>query len=236
MLRAGKSAQPATAAESVEPQQALEDLCRIYWYPVYAFARQRGVPSEDAKDLVQAFFLDLLERGSFAVADPGRGRFRNFLLTSFRNFHSKQREKSNAAKRGGGKPIISFEQEQAEDRFRFAADTRFTPEQQFQRAWTLELLERALADLRESYCARNQVEFFDALKDYLAETTPPPYEQLAEQLGKNVGSVRVALHRLRGRYRSAVRSAVADTLAATQETDIEYEIADLMNSLSCNSL
>jgi RNA polymerase sigma-70 factor (ECF subfamily) len=234
VLRAGQANTPRGTAQVEGSQQALEDLCRIYWYPIYAFARQRGVAPEDAKDLVQAFFLDLLERQSFAVADPQRGRFRNFLLTSFRNFHAKQREKSRAAKRGGDKRLISFEREEAEHRFRFASNSADTPEQQFERAWTLDLLQQALLELRESYRARNQLEFFDALQDYLAETTPPPYEQLATQLGKTIGSVRVVLHRMRGRYRAAVRKAVADTISTDQEAAIEGEISALLNTFSCN--
>ena len=236
MLRAGQATEGEATGETQNPSQALEDLCKMYWYPVYAFARRQGQTAEDAQDLVQAFFLDLLERNSFAVADPERGRFRNFLLTSFLNFHSKQREYGRALKRGGGKTVLSFETELAEQRFGLAAESNCTPEQQFLREWTLDLLDQALLELGKEYIARAQGELFEALKDYLAEATPPPYEEIAQQLGKSVGSVRVALHRVRGRYRSAVRAAIAHTLPHECADEVDRELEELMQALSCTGV
>lgn len=236
ILRAGQASNRSELSANADSEHALNDLCRIYWYPVYAFARRQGIAAENAQDLVQAFFLDLLERGSLAVASPERGRFRNFLLTSFRNFHSKQRERGNALKRGGGKTIVSFETEEAEQRFGLTEGTGGSPEQHFLREWTLDLLKDSLAELRKTYLAREQIDLFDALQDYLADTVPPPYEDVAQKLGKSVGSVRVALHRLRGRYRSAVRAAVANTLEDSSDANIERELAELTMALSFESV
>lgn len=236
VLRAGQSSEEGNAASDCDTRQALEDLCRIYWFPLYAFARRQSMAPQDAQDLVQAFFLDLLERSSLSVANPQRGRFRNFLLTSFRNFSSKQRERNATLKRGGRQSIVSFENTHAEQRFGLNAQSTASPEQQFLRDWTMELLDSALLELRNSYIGRGQRELLDALQDYLAETIPPPYEQLASELGHSVGAIRVALHRMRSRYRNAVREAIGNTLAVSEEDEIEAELTDLMHALSSPTL
>ena len=222
--------------KSEEQAPALEDLCGAYWYPLYAFARRRGASVEDASDAVQGFFLDLLSRESLAVASEERGRFRNFLLTSFSNYQAKQREKGAALKRGGGKQTISFEREEAERRYSLEGSASSSPEKQFLRAWTLELLEHAREKLAESYRERQQENLFYALQDYLAETAPPPYEAIAHDLGKTVGTIRVALHRMRGRYRKAVRHAIADTLDSSSDEAIETELSELLSALSSTGL
>jgi len=216
--------------------QALEELCASYWYPLYAFARRQGQAAADAQDAVQAFLLDLLERDGIARARADRGRFRNFLLSSFRNFQSKQRERASAQKRGGGKPVLSFAAEEAEQRYGSGSPAQVTPEQQFLRDWTMDLLAKARVDLANDYQARGQSALFAALGEYLAEGEAPDYPALAEALEMSVGSVRVALHRLRGRYRKAVRAAIADTLGEPSEEEVEKELSELLAALSAGGL
>lgn len=233
VLRAGEV---RDAQNGVAPSQALEELCHRYWFPLYAFARRQGHHAADAQDLVQGFLLDLLEREGIATASAKRGRFRNFLLKSFRNFQSKERERNAAQKRGGSYQLHSFEGEAAEIRFQQADPAAATPEQLFLRTWTMDLLAAALEDLRQDYERRDQERIFLALQDDLAEGRTPDYTALSETLDLSVGSVRVALHRLRGRYRDAIRQGIADTLDQATEDEVERELAELLQALSSPSL
>jgi len=214
------------------PNQALEELCARYWFPLYAFARRQGHAAADAQDLVQGFLLDVLERNAIASASEKRGRFRNFLLQSFRNYQSKMREQASAKKRGGDFLHQSFEGGAAEQRFQRADPSAASPEQLFLRSWTMDLLAAALEDLRMDYHKKGKEGIFTALQDDLAEGSTPDYATLSEALDLSVGSVRVALHRLRGRYREAVRGAIADTLDQASEADVERELTELLQALS----
>ncbi len=228
-MRAGGGAnRPSQEA----PNQALEELCARYWFPLYAFARRQGHAAADAQDLVQGFLLDVLERNAIASASEKRGRFRNFLLQSFRNYQSKMREQASAKKRGGDFLHQSFEGGAAEQRFQRADPSAASPEQLFLRSWTMDLLAAALEDLRMDYHKKGKESIFLALQDDLAEGSTPDYAALAESLDLSVGSVRVALHRLRGRYREAVRSAIAETLEQASESDVERELTELLQALS----
>lgn len=229
VVRAGEA---RVERDAPTPSQALEDLCSRYWFPLYAFARRQGQNTADAQDSVQGFLLDLLERDGLAKATAKRGRFRNFLLTSFCNYQSKQRERASAQKRGGGRPVVSFEAEAAERRFQMAGPGAATSEQLFLRSWTMELLAAALEDLREDYVKRGQERIFLAMQEDLAEGGTPDYVALADLLELSVGSARVALHRLRGRYRDTIRRAIADTLDEASESDVERELSELLQALS----
>lgn len=224
------------AREGEEQPPALDDLCRSYWYPLYAFARRQGRTSADAQDLVQGFFLDLLSRSALAVADPERGRFRNFLLTSFRFHASKVREAAAAQKRGGKWQHGPLVEEEVESRYAAGGTDGAPPEQLFLRDWTMSLLDRALEELGADYARRDQEDLFEALRDYLSEFAAPPYEEIAAELGRKAGAVRVGLHRMRGRYREKVRECIADTLEEPTEEQVERELQDLLASLSSGSL
>ena len=91
ILAAGHESSPGA-------EQALATLCETYWFPLYAYARRRGRNVNDAQDLTQEFFARLIEKEYVATADPDRGRFRAFLLTSFKHFLSKERDKARAQK------------------------------------------------------------------------------------------------------------------------------------------
>jgi RNA polymerase sigma-70 factor (ECF subfamily) len=138
VLAAGKENTPQSAA-------ALEQLCRTYWYPLYAYVRRRGYGREDAEDLTQGFVLELLERNSFARACSDKGRFRSFLLAGLSYFLANQRERATAQKRGGGKPVLSFDAQAAEQRYALEAADDRSPDRLFEQQWALALLDEVLS-------------------------------------------------------------------------------------------
>jgi len=206
---------------------ALADLCGAYWFPLYAFARRRGASADEAADLTQGFFAELLEKGAVGDADRTRGRFRTFLLAAFRHHWSRQRERAAAAKRGGGKVPLSLDFDDGARRWALEPASDRTPEREFERRWALTTLERALEQVR-SAC---DPERFDALSPFLtAGTERPSYTDTAERLGLSESAVKSAIRRLRLDYRAALRAEIAGTL--TDERDLEAEIRDLMDALA----
>ncbi len=143
----------AREAPSSEAHQALEGLCRAYWYPLYAFARRQGYGPEESRDLTQGYFAQLLEKGYLEDFDPSLGRFRVFLQASVKNFLSKERDKTHAWKRGGHAQVVSLNDEEVEGRYRYEPVDRLTPEEIFERRWALTLLERVMERLREELTA-----------------------------------------------------------------------------------
>jgi RNA polymerase sigma factor (sigma-70 family) len=213
-----------------EPRAALEELCQAYWYPVYAFLRQRGNSPEDASDLTQEFFTALLEKGYLADADPERGRFRSFLLTAVSRLASKEREKAAAQKRGGGKKLLSLDFESGEARYQREPAHQETPERIFERRWALTLLERALAALREQHAEGGKLPLFETLKVFLTgDADAPRLRTVAGQLGLTEGAVKVAIHRMRQKYRELLRGEIAQTIAGQE--DMESELAELLTTL-----
>ncbi|MBK1882248.1 sigma-70 family RNA polymerase sigma factor [Luteolibacter pohnpeiensis] len=223
-----------SAARSVgeaESGDALEELCRIYWIPVYAVVRQAGHQVADAQDLTQEFFQKLLEKRWLDIADPNRGRFRAFLITTLKRFLINQWHHQNTVKRGGGIERISLDFAHAENLIARDQLQSFTPEQLFDRRWVLTLLDRAMQRLADDYQQSNRAAEFATLKPCLvAENGEVDYAELADRLGVREGAARVAVHRLRKRYRACFREEVASTVADDQE--IETEMRELRNALS----
>src|SRR5256885_7291300 len=215
VLTAGRSDSPRRA-------EALEKLCRAYWYPLYAFARQRGQGPEDAQDLTQEFLARLLEKNWLADLDPHTGRFRSFLLTALTHFLINEYDRGQAAKRGGGRKLLSLDQTQAEGRFRHEPATDETPEKIFRSRWALAVLDQALGHLRSEISAAGKSRQFELLNPFLSrEAEAGEYSTIAEQLGVSVGAVGVAVHRLRQRYREVVREEIANTIADPAQVDEE---------------
>ena len=222
VLKAGRADTPNSAA-------ALEQLCRNYWYPLYAYVRRVGHSPEDAQDLVQEFFARLLERNTIGRATPERGRFRSFLLAVLKNFLANEWDKQRAKKRGGEVRIISLQFDTAETRL--APAHRDSPDKAFDRQWALSLLDVVLRRLRQEYAAARREELFLALKDTLSGARSEiPYRELAARLDMSEGAVKVAAHRLRQRYRELLREEIANTLSNPNE--IEGELRDLFQALS----
>src|SRR2546430_9901540 len=149
---------------SPEAGEALESLCRAYWYPLYAFIRRRGYDSHDAQDLTQGFFTRLLEKNYLAQADREKGRFRSFLLAALKHFLSDEQDRARAQKRGGGQALISLDEQTAEGRYRLEPADVMSAEKLFERRWALTLLEQARTRLCDEYVAAGQAEFSDQLR------------------------------------------------------------------------
>lgn len=222
----------AGGAGGSDARAALEDLCSSYWYPLYAFARRQGHESEAAQDAVQSFFAELLARAAISRADPKRGRFRNFLLASFKHSMANTARRDRAQKRGGSVKRIALDVEQGERRLALEPSHVSTPERVFERTWALALLREVLGELRRNYAARGKDELFDRLKEYLtAGETTQSYAAKAESLSMREGALKVAVHRLRRRYADALRSAISDTIDEGEGQTAEEELQSLLASL-----
>jgi RNA polymerase sigma-70 factor (ECF subfamily) len=211
---------------SSQSQEALATLCQVYWYPLYAYARRHLPRAHDAQDLTQAFFAELLEKEYLQAADPRRGKFRSFLLTAFKHFLSKERERANAQKRGGGRSPLSLDFQLEERRHHLEPADPSTPETVYERRWALALLEQALAQLRREMTNAGKEKLFECLKGALEGDGPQEsYARIAQEIGISEEAVKVAAHRLRRRYRELLRAAIAQTVATQEE--VEDELRDL---------
>jgi RNA polymerase sigma factor (sigma-70 family) len=212
----------AGSGDSPQAAEALERLCRTYWYPIYAFVRRQGRSPEDAQDLTQDFFAHLLAKDFPCGATPQRGRFRSFLLAALRHFLVDQNRHARAAKRGGGQRLISLDEGNAEARFQGEPHDDGTPEKLYERGWAQTLLDRAEARLRGEYSAVGKGELYERLKSFpLAEKAEGSFSQAAAQLGVSESALKSAVHRLRARYRELVREEVAQTVADPAELEQE---------------
>ena len=211
-------------------RQALETLCRTYWFPLYAYLRRHGYDSHQAQDFTQAFFTGLLAKGGLGLADPKRGKFRSFLLASLKNFLSNERARAHAKKRGGGRKALSLDFENAESRYALEPRDELSPEKLFERSWALAVLDRTMARLQAEAISTNKQKLFERLKSYLtAGKGSIPYRQAADELGITEGAVRVAVHRMRKRFRELLRDEIAQTV--TSDDQIDEEIRDLFTAL-----
>jgi len=209
-------------------REALAELCRRYWYPLYAFVRFRGHSADDAQDLTQSFFARVIETDGLASADPAKGRFRSYLLGAMKHFLANEWRRSRAAKRGGGARLVEWSEVNAESRFGGAARDD-DPEAVFDREWALETVAGALRALGEEMTRAGKGEQFEALKGTLTGEDDVARAELAARLGMSEGAVKVAVHRLRRRYRELLRAAVAETVCS--EEDLEDEMRYLVDVL-----
>ncbi len=223
VIKAGRSDSAGSAA-------ALSDLCETYWYPLYAYARRRGLAAEEAEDRTQGFFAALLEKEWIVRADPERGRFRAFLLTAFKRHLGREREKERALKRGGDRTALRLDFEDGERRYSLEPAHLDTPERLFDRRWALTILARTMERLVQEAAAASKAEQFAALKTSLpGGGDADPQAEIAERLGMSVGAVRVAVHRLRSRYRECLRAEIAQTVDSPDR--IDEELGELLASL-----
>lgn len=207
---------------SAQAREALEQLCRIYWYPLYAYARSRGDGSHEAEDLVQGFFSEVIEKNLVARADREKGRFRSFLLGSFQNHRSKAAEHRDAAKRGGGAEFVPLEELRAEERYAAVLRSDEPAEHRFDREWAVTMLDEALKRLAAEYDAAGKKDAFLQLRGLLhARADQAAYARLAVQTGRTEAALRMEVSRLRARYASRLREVVAETVADASEVDGE---------------
>jgi RNA polymerase sigma factor (sigma-70 family) len=214
------------SAQSQAPgsQAALADLCRIYWYPIYAFVRRRGSNAEDAQDLTQGFFLHLLDHEALRQVNPVKGKFRSFLLASLENYLADQVDSARCLKRGGSIEFISVDTESAEDLYRLAPLDFLTADRIFDARWAMSLLDEAMRRLSQEYASEGKVSTFETLKsliDPINSEAALSYEQVAGTLQVSLGSVKKLIYHLRKRYASVLRKEVARTVSDPSEVDPE---------------
>jgi RNA polymerase sigma factor (sigma-70 family) len=203
---------------------ALEQLCRTYWYPLYAYARGRGLDSHEAQDIIQGFFAQLLRRGSIRERSPEQGRFRSFLLAALKYFMADCHDRATAAKRGGLQPAIALDAIEAEERYRYEPVDRLTPERIFERRWALTTIETVLCQLQKECTEAGREELFKNLRPHIFDgEADEGYAELAARLGLSAGALRVATHRLRQRCREIFREEVAQTLENPAEVEQELQ-------------
>ena len=208
--------------DSPQTAEALEKLCRTYWLPIYAYIRRKGHTPEDAQDLTQEFFARLLAKQGLEDVSPLKGKFRSFLLASVNHLLSDEWDRATRKKRGGGRELISFDAQTAEERCRLEPADELTPERIFERRWALALVEQVLSRLEQEHVKAGKAALFGVLKEFLTGgKESQDYHAAAERLGITEGAVRVAVHRLRQRFGELFRDEVADTLASPEEIHAE---------------
>ncbi len=214
------------AREPDAPQAAaaLAELCRTYWYPLYAFVRRKGHSSHDAQDLTQAFFARLLEKNYVAQADRERGRFRSYLLAALTHFLADEWDKAHRLKRGGGREMISFDAASAEERYRLEPIDQLDAAKLYERRWVTTLFNQVLARLEDEFRDSGKGGLFGQLKgSLLAEDSGMSYAELGTRLGLTEDAVKQAVHRMRRRYRELFREEIAQTVAGPGEVDDELK-------------
>ena len=217
----------AARGQSPAAQEALEKLCRTYWWPVYGFIRRQGYKPEEAQDLTQSFFARLLERRDLETVKRERGRLRSYLLASIKNFLSKARHREMTIKRGEGRPLISLEDLLARERADQEPAHKLSADRIYERRWALTLLEQVLVRLGAEYEAAGKLPLFDRLKELLAgESGQPSQAKIAGELQMTENAVKQAFHRLRYRYRQLLHEEIAHTVAA--QDDVEDELRHFM--------
>ncbi len=223
-----EAAKPGAAGQT-QARAALEQLCRAYWYPLYAFVRGRGHSAEDAQDLTQAFFARIIETAGLASADRRRGRFRSYLLGAMKHFLANEWHRGQTLKRGGGVQFIEWDALDPESRYAQAPDSVEDPDSRFDREWALETTSAALRTLGEEMTEAGKKEQFDALKGCLTGRDVSSREAMAARLGMSQDAVKVVIHRLRQRYRKLLRAAIAETVS--DEAELEDEMRYLVSVL-----
>jgi DNA-directed RNA polymerase specialized sigma24 family protein len=212
-------------------REALASLCATYWYPLYAFIRRQGSSAHDAEDLTQEFFFRFLERNALERVQPADGKFRSFLLVCLKNFLANERERAQAQRRGGGRPLVPLDPVDAERRYSLELADYRTPEAMFERRWAWAVLDRTLTQLRREYAAGGKNDLFEELQGFLpGGHGNVAKSDLAAKRGISVGAIDVAIHRLRQRFGALLRQQVAQTVST--ESEVEDEIRHLISALS----
>jgi len=213
--------------ESPAAEEALEKLCRMYWRPIYSFVRRQGVAPEEAEDLTQGFFAQLLERGSLSAVRKEKGRLRSYLLGALKYFLADEQRRAMAIKRGKGQRLIPLEELRSENRVEMEPADPVTAEMIYERRWALTVLEQVLDRLKNEYRTAGNAALFDSLKQLLPdEPGSPSQAEIAAHVGMTENALRQAFYRFRQRYQSLLREEIAHTVATPG--DIEDELRHLI--------
>ncbi len=218
----------AADPEDSRRAEALERLCRRYWYPVYVFVRRRGFNATEAQDRTQSFFAHLLEKDLLHSIDHTKGRFRSFLITAVKWHLANEWDRVQSLKRGSDTVVFSLDEELAESRFARAVDEEDTPEEAFDRQWARDILESAMIALRKEMESEGVGERFEPLSSVvLGDADSAPYEQLSDQLGLSVGGIKSAVRRMRRRVGELFREEITGTVTRPEEIqgEVKYLLA-----------
>ena len=212
----------AGRAESEGQRKALAMLCQTYWYPIYAFVRRQGGNPDDAQDLTQGFFANLLSKDGLRQVDRDKGKFRTFLLSTLKNFLTDQHRRASAEKRGGQAVTFSIDDEEAEDRYSREPSSEESPDKLFDRSWVVTLLDRVMKILQDEQEGAGKGHVFEKLKPHVSKDSGgETYGKVASQLGISEEAVKKAVQRLRQRYGFLLRSEIACTVASADLIDEE---------------
>ncbi len=224
VLNAGEAGSPVA-------DEAIARLCKIYWYPLYAYVRRQGYNADQAQDLTQEFFARLLAKNYFRALDRQKGKFRSFLLASMEHFLAKEWRDARRLKRGGGQTISSLDETNAESRYKLEPAETMTAERIYERRWAFTLLEQAHQHLRQEFVAVVKLSLFEALQVFLTgDRSDITYAQVGANLDMTEGAVKVAVHRLRRRYGEVLREEIANTVSSPEE--VEDELRHLLTVVS----
>ena len=216
--------------DSPQAREALETLCGAYWYPIYVYVRRKGYGPEDAQDLTQEFFAQLIAKHHLRQADRGKGKFRTFLLAMLEHFMAREWNRSHRQKRGGQFKIVSLDQYTPEERYRLEPADNETPEKKFLHQWALTVLKHTMNALEQECEAQGKTALFREAKNLLSgERDTSPYTAISQELAMSEGAARVAVHRLRQRYGELMRDQIARTGGDPREVD--EEVGCLMGAL-----
>ncbi len=211
--------------------EALQKLCQVYWYPLYAYVRRQGHSRQDAEDLTQEFFARLLARDDLATVDRSKGRFRSFLLASIKHFLANEWDRARAQKRGGGKKILSVNLEDSESKYAVEPTHDMTPDKLYDRRWAMTVLDQVMVRLRKEMHAEGKLDPFEKMKIFLTGGKGEVrYAEVAKNLGISEAAVKTAVHRLRKRYRQLLIAVISDTVETSQ--DVEQEMRYLLAALA----
>ena len=212
----------AKAEGSAAADISLENLCRTYWWPLYAFVRRRGYEAHDAQDLTQEFFARFLAKDFLRSVERSKGKFRSFLLAAMEHFLAKEWRRANAQKRGGGMTFVSINDETAEQPYLQIASPAQSSERIFEQQWATTLLNQATTRLRQEFVESGKEEMFEAIKVFLTgEKKAASYAELAAKLATTEAALKMAVSRMRQRYRELLRAEVANTVSRPEEVDEE---------------
>jgi len=217
----------AGRSDEGEVSAALSELCQSYWFPLYSLVRFEGFNANDAEDLTQEFFAEILAKNRLKLAERARGRFRAFLRSSMTNFIHNFRRSQKTLKRGGGQPTLSLDFQHGEDRYSSAIAEQVSngdsAEKIFERNWAFSVLEQTMSAVQQQYETTGKQRLFEELRGSISGNNDVPYDLLAEKLGMRTGAVKVAVHRLRQRYAQQLRLQIAKTVENAEDVDEELK-------------
>ena len=218
-------------ADSSVRQKSLGELCRAYWYPLFAFLRRKGHSPDDAADFVQGFFFELIDKQFLNSVSEKKGRFRWFLMSAIKRFVSKELEKRLAQKRGGSRTFFSFDIGDAEERYQREPVDGWTAEKLFDRRWALEVIQQALTVLESNHEKKGKLQLYLALQATLtgAQINQQRYEEIGTEFSMSAGAVKVAALRLREKYRQTLKDIVGQTI--NEPDSVEDELDQLLAAL-----